>query len=70
VVSVAFLTDLTVPMLVLTCVETSPYSDTPRCVILYQIQTKYIRAPVFTDSVSAVYRGPKKNRKIEEINGS
>jgi hypothetical protein len=31
---------------------------------------KYSRAPVPTDSVSAVYRGPKKNWKIKEINGS
>jgi hypothetical protein len=31
----------------------------------------YTRAPVSTDSVSAVYRGPgKKKLKIKEINGS
>jgi hypothetical protein len=40
-------------------------------VILSEIQTyQYSRAPVFTDSVSAVYRGPKKKLKIKEINGS
>jgi hypothetical protein len=35
--------------------------------------TKYYahsRAPVPTDSVSAVYRGPKNIVKIEEVNGS
>jgi hypothetical protein len=32
--------------------------------------TLYSRAPVSTDSVSAVYRDPKKNWKIKEINGS
>jgi hypothetical protein len=29
----------------------------------------YRRAPVSTDSVPAVYRGPKKNLKIKEIKG-
>jgi hypothetical protein len=29
----------------------------------------YSRAPVFADSVSAVYRGPKSICKIREING-
>jgi hypothetical protein len=30
----------------------------------------YRCAPVSTDSVSAIYRGPPKNLKIKEINGS
>jgi hypothetical protein len=29
----------------------------------------YSRAPVSTDSVSAVYRGPKNKWKIQDING-
>jgi hypothetical protein len=31
---------------------------------------KYSRASASTDSISAVYRGPKKNWKIKDINGS
>jgi hypothetical protein len=34
------------------------------------LATKYSRATAFTDSVSAVYRSPKKKIKIKEINGS
>jgi hypothetical protein len=30
----------------------------------------YSRAPVSTDSLSAFYRGLKKNRKFKEMNGS
>jgi hypothetical protein len=33
-------------------------------------QSLYRRAPLSTDSVSAVYRGPIKNWKIKEKNGS
>jgi hypothetical protein len=35
-----------------------------------KIFIEYSRAPVSTDSVSAVYRGPKTKWKIKEINGS
>jgi hypothetical protein len=39
-------------------------------VILSEIKRyKYSRVSVFTDSVSAVYRGPKK-MKMKDINGS
>jgi hypothetical protein len=34
------------------------------------VKLMYWCAPVFTDSVSAVYCGPKKNWKIKERNGS
>jgi hypothetical protein len=46
------------------------FSATKYAATLYVFLTQNSRAPVPTDSVSAVYRGPKKNWKIKEINGS
>jgi hypothetical protein len=33
-------------------------------------KARYRRDPVFTDSVTTVHRGPKKNWKIKKLNGS
>jgi hypothetical protein len=47
-------------------VRLTPLPKTLDCVTVendFAVTKKYSRAPVSTDSVSAVYRGPKKNRK-------
>jgi hypothetical protein len=40
------------------------------CAVYCYVLLNYSRASIFADSVSAVYRGLKKNLKIKEIIGS